>query len=592
MQTFRQPVPPTSVYVNGTIFRHFATPQAHAWAWAPGRFGQPLGLTALALVFVLLNAALPLQIDDSAYFYYARQVAKHPFDPYGFELIWYEQRQPAMEVLAPPLLPYWWALAIRLFGDQVFLWKLWLLPFGLTLFFALFELFQRFANGLQWELTLMLTFSPAFLPSFNLMLDLPALALCLLGLATFLRACDSMSIGLTLLAGVFVGMAMQTKYTALLGPPAMLLYAWSAGRLRTGILASLVALALFAAWEGFLLWRYGQSHFWFHLLETGIPITSRYVLILPLFSILGAVAPAGALVNLCALGARRFWIGTVACLAGLGYVVVAAQDHELPASLVFGATGVLVGVTSLLVAWRLLELPLKAAWKGWPGAMRNQEGFLVLWVGLELAGYFLISPFAAVRRVLGLLVAGSMVTGRLAAATCQSGESRTLLRTIVAANVILGLAFYAVDWRDAQAERQAVETALASIHPAAGETVWYVGHWGFQFYAESAGMQPVIPYESCLQEGDWLVVPDARINQQEIDVDEKNVEHRDTVVIADRLPLGVIPCFYGGGTPVKHPKGSRIEVKVYRVRRPFQALPQPSQAELETKSGPPGESGA
>jgi ActR/RegA family two-component response regulator len=74
-----------------------------------------------------------MQIDDSAYFYYARQVASHPLDPYGFELVWYEQREPAMEVLAPPLLPYWWALAIRLFGNQVFLWKIWLLPFGLLL---------------------------------------------------------------------------------------------------------------------------------------------------------------------------------------------------------------------------------------------------------------------------------------------------------------------------------------------------------------------------------------------------------------------------------------------------------------------------
>jgi hypothetical protein len=564
-------------------------------------------LAVLALVFVALNAGLPTQIDDTAYFYYARQIASHPLDPYGFQLIWYEQREPAMEVLAPPLVPYWWALGMRLLGDQVSLWKIWLLPFGLMLFFALFCLFRRFAPGLEWEGTFLLTFSPAFLPSFNLMLDLPALALSLMALVVLVRSCDSGSGSLGVLSGILGGLAMQTKYTALLGPPVLLLYAWSVGKLRLGLLCSLVATAIFAAWEGFLFCRYGQSHFWFHVRETGAPLLSKYLLILPLFSILGGAAPAGALVNLCALQAKRIWIIAAACLAALGYALVMIQNFVLPVSLAFGAMGVLVGITSVLVAWRLLRMEkgsgnfsqgdakgeqhsdgkrprpqvqamskfgnLAPVWKAVLSATRTQQGFLVLWLAMELAGYFVLSPFAAVRRVLGMLVAGSLAAGNLATRTCQAGTARALLSAVIAVNTALGLTFYLVDWRDASAEKQAVEAARESVFPSPGATVWYVGHWGFQFYAERGSMKPVVPYESWLQEGDWLIVPDPRINQQSIAFPEENLESRDTIVVADWLPLGTISCFYGGAMPLKHLEDSRLEVDVYRVRRSFQARP-------------------
>src|SRR5215470_12642993 len=87
-------------------------------------------VTALAGIFTVLNAFKPLHIDDAAYYYYAAQMADQPLDPYGFDIFWYSEPQPANTVLAPPLLPYWWSLAIRLFGINLFLWKIWLFPFA------------------------------------------------------------------------------------------------------------------------------------------------------------------------------------------------------------------------------------------------------------------------------------------------------------------------------------------------------------------------------------------------------------------------------------------------------------------------------
>ncbi len=57
-------------------------------------------LVGVALLFTLLNAPKPLIIDDPAYFYYARHIAEHPTDPYGFEIFWGDLPTPAAQL--PP----------------------------------------------------------------------------------------------------------------------------------------------------------------------------------------------------------------------------------------------------------------------------------------------------------------------------------------------------------------------------------------------------------------------------------------------------------------------------------------------------------
>src|SRR5262245_56998066 len=216
-------------------------------------------LFLLAALATFLNAFKPLHIDDAAYYAYARQFASSPLDPYGFAVFWYQHPEPANTVLAPPVLPLWWSLALRV-TDEPVLWKLWLFPFCLCLAWSLHALARRFAGRLALPLTALTVLSPAFLPSLNLMLDVPAQALSLAALALFLDAAERSSLPRAALAGLVAGVAMQTKYTGFLAPAAMFLYALTHRRLRLWLLAVAAALAVFAAWEGFLAWRYGQSH--------------------------------------------------------------------------------------------------------------------------------------------------------------------------------------------------------------------------------------------------------------------------------------------------------------------------------------------
>jgi hypothetical protein len=557
----------------------------------------------LAVLFTLLNSLKPVHIDDAAYYYYAAHIAEHPLDPYGFEIHWYQHPLTANHVLAPPVLPYWWAAAIRLFGDRPFLWKLWLFPISLLFVLSLDALFRRFAAGLELPLVTMTALSPTFLPSMNLMLDVPALALGLASLTLFFEACDRAEVVRALGAGFVGGLAMQTKYTAFLAPATMVLYSvivgfrkpgssWRAA-LRTVLLAlvaAIVAGAVFLLWESYVAWTYGESHFLHEYRTSSRNFINQLDFGLPLLSLLGGVASPLALLALIALGQPR----SVLMLASSAIATVYAVMVSVGAALNLGVTD---GLFPVLDGWRVFSwslddvlfagLGLLVAGTVPPVAVRvlRQPGnpsrsaldwFLITWLALEITGYFVLTPFAATRRVMGVVVVGTLLASRLAATTWLSPDRMKQLRSVVVGSVVVGLIYYGVDLRDAWAGRKAAEDAAALVRrqdPAA--TIWYTGHWGFQFYAERSGMKAVVADRSStpLCKGDWLVIPDDRWEKQEIDLNRASVELVEWVALTDGIPLRTVRCFYGTvGAPLEHHNGPRREVTIYRVTHDFVPL--------------------
>src|SRR5438132_7791609 len=166
-------------------------------------------LFVLALLFTLLNAFKPLCIDDTLYHYHAEQIAQHPLNPYGFRIFQNDRPEPAIQALAPVVMQYWWAIGIRVFGQHPFWWKIWLFPYALLLIFSLYSLLRRFAGRYEMILTWMVILS-VFLPSFNLMLDVPVAALILFALVFFLRASEPESLWLAAASGRVPGIAAQT----------------------------------------------------------------------------------------------------------------------------------------------------------------------------------------------------------------------------------------------------------------------------------------------------------------------------------------------------------------------------------------------
>jgi hypothetical protein len=137
-----------------------------------------------------------------------------------------------------------------------------------------------------------------------------------------------------------------------------------------------------------------------------------------------------------------------------------------------------------------------------------------------------------------------------------------------------------VDLLDALTTKTAAVEGAARARALGTGQVWYVGHWGFQFYAEAAGMKPVVvedyPFSSyvmpspasSLQVGDLIVVPDGRVVQQEVYLDPDKVEPVSGFAFRDGVPFKTVMCFYGGSVPLQHQgAANRLEVTLYRVKR-------------------------
>jgi hypothetical protein len=528
---------------------------------------------ALALVLTLLNALKPLHIDDAAYYCFASQIAAAPLSPYDFEILWGQQLLPANRLLAPPLLPYWWAAGIRLFGENPFLWKFWLLPICLLLVFTLHALARRCARGLAMPLVCLIVLSPSLLPGLNLMLDVPALTLSLCALTLFLRAVERDALGGALLAGLVAGLALQTKYTALVTPAVLLLYAGLFRRVRLGVIAAMMAVVVFVGWEILIALRHGQSHFLSNLSQQdGALLEKIGPLFRALLNLAGGLAPAIALLGLIALGLSRWVVLSAAAAVLLGYGLVVFLPQEAATGMTVSALicrilGLLVLGTLAAVAWRL------ASGRSYPnlgGPPRRLEWFLCGWLALEVAGYFVLTPFPAARRVMPPLVVAALLTGRLADRTCRSLQRTGMVWTVTGVGTLLGLLFYAVDVREAVAQKRAIERAARHVRRQdATARVWYTGTWGLKFYAERAGLWPVLPDRSALRRGDWLIAPDAPLPSQEIDLPGAPLALAERVEITDGIPLATVGGYYGGNVPLEHHRGPRVSLRLYRVTADF-----------------------
>ena len=455
-----------------------------------------------AAVLIGLNAAKPLVIDDAAYHAYAEQIREHPTDPYGFEVFWGNAPQPARDVLAPPVVPYWWAGALALFGESVVAAKLSLLPFALALALSAWSLGRRFARGAEAPLVWLVTLSPAVAPSFNMMLDVPALALSLAALAVFAHAAQREQAAVALLAGVLAGVAIETKYTAATGFAALAVYGLYFHRLRYVLIAAAGTAAVFLGWEALMSARYGESHFLHHVFDKGDATAAAQasVWLVGGLALLGSVAAGPALLSVYARG--RFGLAsllggaTVAVFVGLllvpaereaRFTLVPALSDAPPELWLLGTLGLAFSACIGPVWW--------SAWRDDDPKAR----FLAAWVLLEVAGFFVLSPFLALRRLIGPVTALAFLC--MAALVGKQPEHHTRLAARVAAlGVALGLVFALADLSDARSRRAAFDAAWTELEArrAAGSEgqVWYVGHWGFQYLAERAGMRPLVAGES------------------------------------------------------------------------------------------------
>jgi hypothetical protein len=462
---------------------------------------------ALALAWLVCTAFVvtkAVHIDDAAHLAIADHIRADPLHPMSGTVFWGETPAPIHHLNQPHLFYYLLAGTLALTGGSLFAAHLLVAVF--TALCALFAFRLGRAIGLAPpEATLgaaLILLGPAFIPGQNLMTDVPMLAL-------WLAAFDSLLRKRLWVAGLYVGLACLIKYTSLILIPILIIDAFVRGR-RRDAWAAAVPVALLGAWSLFNLWDYGGVHL------LGRPVDSAQVG--------GALSTIGVV-----FGRAGLFILTLGacCPFTVGALPKTIERHgtkKVAAAIVsFLIFGLLVGqglahfgpeemrgesiVLSLLRGlfalngFYTLALVGNAVRHLRDGPKGPEAVLLFNWLALTAAFVVVLSPFVAVRHV--LLVVPAVVFLLLAGELATRPKAALVLTVILGVLVALGDARTASVYRDA-ARRFADEGATH-----------FVGHWGFQYYAESQGIVPYVSGQTSLEPCDRLVRP-ANVDQQPI----------------------------------------------------------------------------
>ena len=229
---------------------------------SPRREALLVAALVLAPLVCLLDAAV--SIDAPVFVAVARQIIAAPADPFGFQMIW-DPTSPDTAVFNrnPPLLSYWLAPWIALFGERETVMHAALLPFPLGAALAFLGIARRLA-GRGLAPALLLVASPAFaVLAATLMLDVPLLAFWLLAVYALLRGVEADRLDWLVAAGAAAAAAGLTKYVGFATAPLLAAGALLLARRKPAALACVLAppLLAWAAWGAYTSSRYGFVHF-------------------------------------------------------------------------------------------------------------------------------------------------------------------------------------------------------------------------------------------------------------------------------------------------------------------------------------------
>ncbi len=476
-----------------------------------------IALAGLWLVVTLFNLTKAIHIDDSTYLLIARQILEDPLHPMSGRLVLSGQEIPISTTNQPPLLFYCYALVMAAFGPSELALHLLLSLFSAAAIVLFHGLARRLCPAHALLLTATFCLGPAFLPSQNLMTDVPLLAFWLAFFRLLIdRPSGAWPAGAYAAASAVAGAACLVKYPSLVLLP-----------LLAGVLAlrrdwraawtPLVALGILAAWSAFNWADYGEIHVLSResggLARGSLPGRGIDWLVA-----LGAVGPFSVLVVPWAL---RRWRAAVAVAALL---VLAAWLHGrwsaelLPVDATLSRLFFCNGALVLLCAGASLLTERS----------QHVEPALLLagWISAAAAFVVLLAPFMAVRHVLLaapalLLALGRGVGGR---------GARGWMAAACAATAALGAALAVSDWVYADLYR----TQARALRERFGDDaqLWYLGNWGWRWYAEEQGMRPYLPGRSQLSGGDLVVIPEIPTGPKEVSRrDRRRVRHVYSVTV-------------------------------------------------------------
>lgn len=239
--------------------------------------------------------------------------------------------------------------------------------------------------------------------------------------------------------------------------------------------------------ERFMVWT--QRHRWGAGLLAAVFLALAVLLrinLLVLLAILGYYALRQSWFT------RRHWhnVAPVALAAALVLVsMIVTRDPNVTGGTVVTAVARQLGfdytprhVVALLIAY-LTTTPVLAAFLTRRRLEPNGLLWALLLVPVPVIAYVQIAP----KYLLPVLPAAAILAAH---GLDRLASRRAVLALLTAAGVTLGVLILSADARMTGRARAAADQ-LIRPRVEAGERVWFAGHWGFHWYAEAAGAEPL-----------------------------------------------------------------------------------------------------
>jgi hypothetical protein len=463
------------------------------------------------LVVTALNLAKPFHIDDTAHLEIARWIAQNPLHPMLGPLNWNGVEEPIHRTNQPHLLFYLMALWGRIAGFSEVAMHLLMAAFALIAATYFDRLARLIAPSLAWILTPIFVLGPAFAVSQNMMVDVPLIAVWNAFFYYLVVPASGRQAKVNAaLAGLFCGAALLIKYSSLILLPAMVLVPLARRRLSLAA-AVLIPLAILVLWVLFNFLDYGGVHLQGRVRP---PLDAARIVewMRRWIGAFGGIFTASVFFFPHIAGALwppleryvRLLIGIGVALAIAAVVTSYIADSVVAGRVLTGiiylngvvGLGLIVGAAT---AW-CIRLP----------AAGDQERVLAVsllyWAAASAGFYVLVAPFIAVRHILTTLPAILLLLGWFAVGRYRVGlHGRFLGRAAIAFSLFLTLALGVSDYEFARFFREA-PTKLKANPLLSGRTVWFTGHWGWQWYASHVGFRQLDTAKPAFAVGDYVLV--------------------------------------------------------------------------------------
>ncbi len=475
-------------------------------AWRPSRVIVVVALTVAALLPFL---GKPFSIDDPLFLWSAAQIAHEPFDFYGAAVNWYGTAQPLYTITKnPPLVCYGIAAVSQLVGSsERALHAAFLAPAVAATAGTWFLAARLGAPPTLAALALLA--SPVFLASAtSVMCDVPMLACFVWAIFFWVRGLEDGRTRSLFLAGALIAAAALSKYFGMALLPLLALFAlWRERRAGVWCLALVVPVVVLAAYQWATHDLYGRG-----LLSDAAQYAVAGSAERTESSLLVGLAFTGACAATLAfflpfLISWRWLAGGLAMACALGAALAA-----------HGSLGGYPLRSGEVVRWGLvLQIALHAAVglaalglavADFARRRSADAALLLAWV----LGTFVFATFVNwtinARSVLPLMPALAIGIARRLA---ERGASPAVRFLPLVPAALLSLV---VAWGDQELAETArrVPAALRTKYADRLDSVWFQGHWGFQYYMAAHGFRALDLGNSKLPVGQLVVQPGNNTN--------------------------------------------------------------------------------